>query len=36
VKLNSAPTGGTPLAPFFIISTYGQSQQIWPVGVIAQ
>lgn len=36
VKLNSAPTGGTPLAPFFIVSTYGQAQQIWPVGVIAQ
>ena len=36
VKLNSAPSGGSPLAPFFIVSTYGQAQQIWPVGVIAQ
>ncbi len=36
VKLNSAPTGGSPLSPFFIISTYGKAQQIWPVGVIAQ
>ncbi len=36
VKLLSAPSGGSPLAPFFILSTYGKVQQIWPVAVVAQ
>ncbi len=35
VKLLSTPTGGNSIAPFFILSTYGKVEQIWPVAVVA-